>query len=96
MLNDFITAEFLATFSGIVVAINLIVQFTKNPIKKRFGDWAVRLYSFILALVITAIFTDMGEGIQGIALVIINAFLLAATSTGIYEVVSDPKAKKTL
>ena len=96
MLNDFISAEFLATFSGIVVAINLIVQFTKNPIKKRFGDWAVRLYSFILALIITAIFTDMGEGIQGIALVVINAILLAVTSTGIYEVVSDPKAKKTL
>jgi hypothetical protein len=42
--------------------IKLIVQFTKSIIKKKFGDGIVRLYAFIIALVLTFIFANSGTG----------------------------------
>lgn len=94
-MNDFITAEMLATFAGMVACINLIVQFSKKPIKDKFGDGAVRLYSFIISLVLSFIFLDMGHGVQAIALHLVNAILLATSTTGSYEIIADPKALKT-
>ena len=40
------TPEVLTTFVGLVLATNIIVQFTKSIIKKQFGDEFVRLYAF--------------------------------------------------
>lgn len=94
MPTDFITAEMLATFAGLVIGLNIIVQFTKKPIKNKWGDGAVRIYSFIVAFILTSIFTDMGNGPQGIALTIVNAILIATASTGSYETIADPKAEK--
>lgn len=94
MANDFITADVLATFIGLTAGINIVVQFTKNPIKARWGDGAVRVYSFVIALVLAFIFTDFGSGVQGVALTFLNAILLAAASTGSFEMIKDPKADK--
>ena len=94
MYNDFITLEMLATFAGLVTAVTLIVQFSKSIIKNRFGDAAVRLYTFIVALVLTFAFARSGLGIEGILLTIINAIIISVASMGGYEVIADPKAEK--
>ncbi len=94
MFEDFMDAEILATFSGLVLTVSIIVQFTKSIIKKQFGDEAVRLYAFIVALILTFVFAQTGTGVKGIVLTIINAMLISLTSMGGYEVISDPKAKK--
>ncbi len=94
MYNDFMTIEILATFAGLVAAVSIIVQFTKSIVKKNFGDSAVRLYAFIIALILTFIFARAGQGIEGIILTIINAILVSITSMGGYEVLADPKAEK--
>lgn len=94
MLDNFMTAEMLATFAGLVAAVSIIVQFTKSIVKKNFGDGAVRLYAFIIALILTFIFAKSGQGIEGVVLTIINAILISIAAMGGYEVVADPKAEK--
>lgn len=94
MYNDFMTIEVLATFAGLVAAVSIIVQFTKSIVKKQFGDSAVRLYAFIIALILTFIFARAGTGIEGIVLTIINSILITVASSGTYEIIADPKAEK--
>ncbi len=94
MYNGFISMETLGTFAGIVAAVSIIVQFTKSIVKNKFGDAYVRLYTFIVALILTFIFARAGQGIQGIVLTVINAIIVSVTSIGSYEVISDPKATK--
>ena len=72
----------------------LIVQFTKFLIKKRFGDSYVRLYSFIIALILTFVFARTGENAQGIIMTIINAIMITVAAMGGYEMLTDPMAKK--
>jgi hypothetical protein len=93
-MNDFFTGEMLATFAGLVAAVSIIVQFTKSIIKKQFGDEFVRIYAFIISLVLTFIFAKTGQDIEGIVLTIINAILVSIASFGAYEVIADPKAEK--
>ena len=93
-MNEFFTGEMLATFAGLVAAVSLVVQFTKSIIKKNFGDQVVRIYAFIIALILTFIFAKSGQSIESIALTIINAILVSLTSMGAYEVIADPRAEK--
>ena len=94
MYNDFITMETLATFAGLVAAVSIIVQFTKSLVKNRYGDAAVRVYTFIISLILTFIFARSGQGIEGIVLTIINSIIVAIAAMGGYEVIADPKAEK--
>ncbi|MBU5436396.1 hypothetical protein KQI42_00135 [Tissierella sp. MSJ-40] len=94
MFNDFMTAETLTTFAGLVAVVGVIVQFSKSIVKKKFGDSIVRLYAFIISLIVTFIFARTGEGLQGIVLTIINAILVTIASMGAYETIADPKATK--
>jgi len=93
-MNEFMNYEALATFGGLAAAVAIIVQFTKSIIKKRFADYAIRIYAFIIALVLTFIFARSGEGVEGIALTVINAILVTLAALGGYEVIADPFAEK--
>lgn len=95
MMNEFMTLETLATFSGLVAAVTLIVQFTKTIVKDKFGDAYVRLYTLAVALILSFIFASNGMDVQGIALTVINAIVVTATANGAYEVIADPKAQKS-
>lgn len=94
MFEDFMTMEIMTTFIGLTTAVMIIVQFTKSLVKKKFGDVSVRLYAFIIALLLTFVFARQGNNIQGIILTIINAMMITIASIGGYEVVSDPLAQK--
>lgn len=102
MLNDFITIEFLFTFTGLVVTIGMIVQFTKSLIKQAFTDRAVRIYAFLWALLLTLLvywfqgyFDLAGRDIAvAILLVLLNSVLITMTAIGGYELIADPKAEK--
>lgn len=94
MYNDFMTPEVLTTFVGLVLATNIIVQFTKSIVKKQFGDGFVRLYAFIIALVLTFLFSKIGEGFQGIIITILNAILITMAALGGYEMVSILEHRK--
>ena len=94
-MNEFMTGEVLATFVGLVTAVTIIVQFTKSVLKKKYSDSSVRIYAFIIALILTFIFAKNGVGAKGIVLTIINAVLITTASTGTYEMIADPKAIKS-
>ena len=94
MYNDFMNLEMLATFAGLVTAVTLIVQFSKSLIKNKFGDAAVRLYTFVIALVLTFVFARAGTGVEGILLTVINSIIISMASMGGYEIVVDPRAEK--
>ncbi|TJX15891.1 hypothetical protein E9840_01680 [Tissierella creatinini] len=93
MLDDFMTMDVLTTFAGLTAAVIVIVQFTKSLIKRRFGDHVVRLYTFIIALILTFIFARDGSNIEGIILTVINAMFITVASLGGYEILADPMAQ---
>lgn len=93
MFDDFMTMDVLTTFAGLTAAVIVIVQFTKSLIKKRFGDHIVRLYTFIVALILTFIFARDGSNIEGIILTVINAMFITVVSLGGYEILADPMAQ---
>jgi hypothetical protein len=96
MNQEFITPEMLATFAGLVAATNIIVQFSKKPIKNKWGDAAVRIYSFIISFILIAAFIGpQGKSVgQSIILILINAIVVTLTALGSYESIADPKAEK--
>lgn len=94
MMNDFMTVGLLTTFSGLVLAVALIVQFTKSFIKRKLPAVYVRLYTFIISLVLTFIFAPAGSDLQSIIVTILNGALVCMAAMGGYEVVSDPYARK--
>lgn len=93
-MNEFLTVEFLATFTGLVAGTAILVQFTKGIIKRSFGDEFVRLYTFAISLLLSFIFTNNGYDMQGIVLTIINAVVISISAMGGYELIADPKAEK--
>lgn len=93
MFNDFMSAEMLTTFAGLTGAVLVIVQFTKSIIKKKFGDSFIRIYAFIISLVLTFVFGRNSLNSQGIIISIINAMLITMTSFGGYEMMADPMAQ---
>lgn len=94
MYNELMLTETMATFAGLVLATSAIVQFTKPLVKTIFPDGAVRIYSFIISLILTLVFAKTGSGLQGILLSVINAILVTLSAMGVYETISDPKAQK--
>jgi len=93
-MDNFMTLEMLSTFAGLVIATGLIVQFTKDIVKSKFSDIYVRLYTFIISLILTFVFACTGYDIDNIILTIINSIIVSITAMGGYELISDPKAKK--
>lgn len=93
MFQDLMTADTLTTFAGLTGAVIVIVQFTKSIVKRKFGDQFVRLYSFIVALILTFVFNRGGSGAEGIAITVINAIMITITSMGGYEAIADPMAQ---
>lgn len=102
MVHDFLSVEYITTFSGTVLAVALIVQFTKSLVKRMFSDRAVRVYAFIWALIfVVAVNIYRGsydvraaELPLKILLTIVNAIIVTLAAIGGYEVVTDPNAEK--
>jgi hypothetical protein len=102
--TGFFTWDYLGTFAGMVMAVMIIVQFSKGLIKKKFSDQVVRLYVFFWALVFVGV-TALSNGafgvtVQGIIdqalLSLINAVIVTAAAMGAYEAITDPNAQKQL
>lgn len=94
MFEDFMTMDILSTFAGLTTAVIIIVQFTKSIIKKKWGSSYVRVYAFIISLLLTFIFARKGNQASGIILTIINAMMITIASLGGYEMIVDPMALK--
>ncbi len=81
------TWEYLASIAGATAATLLIVQFLKVPLDV---VWKIptRVFVYIVALIIllVAIAFTTGLNLQNALMAVVNAFLVALTSYGAYEV----------
>lgn len=94
-MDQFMSLETLGTFAGLVTAVTIIVQFTKSIVKDKLGDIYVRLYTFIIGLVLTFVFAGYGKSLDGVLLTVINSIIVTMASIGTYETIADPKAEKS-
>lgn len=94
MFENFMTVDTLATFSGLTTAVIVFVQFTKFIVKRRLGDHFVRPYAFFVSLLLTYIFADKRNGLEGALITVLNSMMIAISSMGGYELIADPMAKK--
>jgi len=85
-MNEYLSLESIGTFAGMVVAINLIVQFLKpllDKVKKiptRYLVWAIAVIVSTAYQAITGTFTA-----AVIYLLLLNSILLTLTAMGSYE-----------
>ena len=93
-MNEFVTPEFLTTFAGLVAATGIVVQVLKYIFNNYITDVMVRPIVFIVATLLTFIFTGDLSDVQGIVLTILNSLLITLSASGAYEYITDPKAKK--
>jgi hypothetical protein len=94
--QDFFTVENLSTFSGLVLFVSIVTALLKNPLKERWGDWAVRPLA-VAAAFLTQLFVLAVRGtlsLETVGLALVNAFLVAVAASGTHEYLSDPLARK--
>ncbi len=91
------TLQDLVTLGGLVVAVYVIVSFFKEPLKTWLGDWFVRPFSVLIALIIMLwlVFVQGIASPETIGLAIINAFLVALIAGAAHDyIVAPTKAKQ--
>lgn len=86
------TWQYLATIAGATAATLLIVQFLKVPLDK---VWKIptRIFVYIVALAVMVLATAFTTGItlDSVGLIALNAFVVALTAYGSYEVTFGKK-----
>lgn len=90
------TLSDLTTLGGLVVAVYVIVSFFKDGLKAKLGDWIVRPFSVVVALVIMLwmIFVQGSVTPETIGLAIINAFLVALIAGAAHDYIVSPTKEK--
>lgn len=94
-MNEFVTAEYLGTFAGLVAVTGIVIQVLKYIFKEKLTDALVRPLVFIVSTLLTFIFIGDVSSIQGIVLTILNSILVTLSASGAYDYITDPKAKKS-
>ena len=82
-LNDFITMDFLGTFSGVVVLVTLLTQLIKGFVTAVDPKWI----SLVLAGTVSVIKQlETGDfSVGGWILAVLNAFVIAGAAIGTFE-----------
>lgn len=97
MPTDLFTTSYLGSYAGLVAVTYLLVQFFKEPIRKRLNDWWIRLLAVGFALLIQS-FTLYVTGnftVETIGLAVLNSFLVAITAAGAHNI-SQPTSSSGL
>ena len=94
-MNEYVTYEFLGTFAGLLVVLNLIVQFLKLKIDKvwkiptRFIVWVIAILLLTLVQAVTSPFT-----LESVGLILLNAVPLTLAAMGSYSLIIEKLEKK--
>ena len=82
-LNDFLTMEFLGTFSGVVVVVTLLTQLVKGFVTTVDPKW---IALFLAGTVSVIKQLETGEfSLSSWILAALNAFVIAGTAIGTFE-----------
>jgi hypothetical protein len=84
--NTPFTWDYILSLPGSIAAVLLIIQFTKAPLDK-VGKIPTRWFVLILAVVVQLLATAYTTGLTpaGIPLLCFNAFIVATSAMGTYE-----------
>lgn len=93
-MNDWLSWEFIGTFAGTCIVVNIITQVYKIVIPKA-SDTAIRLFALIMSEVITVLVAVVmnGAGWQNIFLAVLNGAYVFAATQGVYHLASDAADK---
>jgi len=85
-MNEYLSLESIGTFAGMVVAINLIVQFLK-PLLDKVKKVPTRYLVWLIAIIVSTAYQAICGAFtaSGIYLLILNSILLTLTAMGSYE-----------
>ena len=93
-MDGFFNGEMLLTYSGATLAVTLITQFLKGV--RWIGAVPTRILSYALALVIMLV-SSLAHGVsrwQELALIPVNAVVVALAANGSYDAISSERMKK--
>lgn len=95
MPTDFITMDYILTFAGMVVVVNMLTQFTKKLFDKLVWNrtkWVVAGYSLLLGI-IAAIwkgnFNSAPDVFETCVIWLINSVIVWFTAMKAYETVAE-------
>lgn len=95
MLNNFVSMEYIFTFAGMVVLVNMLTQFTKRLFDK-VGDnrtkWVVAGYSFLLCIfagIWQGKFSTSREIMETCVIWLVNSVVVWFTAMKAFETVSE-------
>jgi hypothetical protein len=96
-MNNFITVDYLSTFVGMVAAVVLVTQFTKDLVDKISNGLPTKYITFIYSFIILIGYQLMtGTFVpKDFILLILNAILITMTAQGGYEWLYKPVEMKT-
>lgn len=103
--GQLLTIDLFTNLVFLTALVGLIVNYTKGIVKRRFPDWAVRIYALLVSFAVLA-FAKFVTGdyeslkafvsdVESVGLVILNSFIVAALAIAGHKVISDPKADKS-
>jgi len=81
-LQEFITPEFIATFSGMVITVTVLTQVLKSYFSFD-PKWIALAISLVVSLIKQAYLGDFG--VLGISMASLNALIVTGASSGTFE-----------
>ena len=92
-MNEFVTWEALGSYAGAVMMVTLITQFLKGtPLR----NWNSQLVAYGIAVVLligAEAFGGQSVTVQGVALCLLNAVMVALAANGAYDAATTGMAK---
>jgi len=82
-LNDFITMEFLGTFSGVVIVVMLLTQLIKGFLTAVDPKWIALTLAAVVSVVKQLETGDFSAA--GWILAVLNTFIIAGAAIGTFE-----------
>lgn len=94
-MNEFLTWETLATFSGCALGTGLLTQFLKNAFKKLPTQWLSYIIAALLLFLATAAVGGFSQPWTVWAMIPLNAVVVSLSSNGAFEAVKRVRGTKS-
>jgi len=95
MLNNFVSMEYILTFTGMVIIVSMLTQFTKSLFDKIFKNetkWVVAGYSLLLCMISgvwQGKFSTGREIVETCVIWLINSIIVWFTAMKAFETLTD-------
>jgi hypothetical protein len=86
-MNDYINLTFLGTFAGMIIVLNLLVEFFK-PLLDKVTKIPTRFLVWFIAIILSVVYQAIAGSftLESIFLLFLNSIILTLAAMGSYEV----------